>query len=148
MPSRVLDSALFAAWGKRSMPDSDDTMLLDDHTRHLHRALIDALLETGQVPELSALADLLDTSPEAIQEGLRGLAAADYLALDADGHVTCLYPLSVAPTPHAVVVDGARRFAMCSIDAMGMPAMLDQALDIEGRCAVCDAPIALRVGPA
>jgi hypothetical protein len=36
---------------------------------------------------------------------------------------------------------------MCAIDALGMPAMLDRELDIAGRCAVCDAPIAARVRP-
>ena len=122
-------------------------MLLGNQTRRLHRILIGAVLETGDVPALSALADQLDTSPEAIWEGLRELAAADYLALDAGGQPTCLYPLSVTPTPHAVVVNGARRFAMCAIDALGMPAMLDRELDIEGRCAVCDVQIALRVRP-
>jgi hypothetical protein len=132
---------------ERPVPETDDTTLLNDQTRRLHRALIDAVLETGSVPGLSALADQLDTPPEAIQEGLRDLAAADYLALDTGGQVTCLYPLSVSPTPHAVVIDGVRRFAMCAIDALGIPAMLDQELDIEGSCAVCDAPIALRVLP-
>jgi hypothetical protein len=122
-------------------------MLLDDRTRRLHRALIDAVLTTGCVPALSALADQLGTSLRAIQQGLRDLAAADYLALDADDLVTCLYPLAVTPTPHAVVVDGVRRFAMCAIDALGMPAMLDHELDIEGRCAVCDVPIAVHVRP-
>jgi hypothetical protein len=88
--------------------------LLDDQTRRLHYALIDAVLTTGSAPSLSALADQLDTSKDAIWTGLRNLAAADYLALDAGDQVTCLYPLSVTPTPHVVVVDGARRFAMCA----------------------------------
>ena len=130
------------------MPVTADAMLLHDQTRRLHRALVDAVLTTGRVPEPSALAATLDTSLEAIRDGLRNLATADYLALDASGHLTCLYPLSVVPTPHAVVVNGSRRFAMCAIDALGMPAMLDQELDIEGRCAVCDVSIALRVCPS
>jgi hypothetical protein len=61
--------------------------------------------------------------------------------------VTCLYPFSLTPTPHAVVIDGQRRAAMCAIDAIGVPAMLDQELAIEGGCAVCAAPIALRARP-
>jgi hypothetical protein len=46
-----------------------------------------------------------------------------------------------------VIVNGVRRFAMCAIDALGMAAMLDRELDIEGRCAICDVPIASRVRP-
>jgi hypothetical protein len=129
------------------MAVTDEATLLDDQTRRLHRALVDVVLKTGRVPELSALATQMDALPEAIKDGLRDLAAADYLALDASGHVTCLYPLSVVPTPHAVVVNGSRRFAMCAIDALGMPAMLDQEPDIEGSCAICDVPISLRVRP-
>jgi hypothetical protein len=129
------------------MPGTDDARLLEDRTRRLHRTLIETVLKTGSVPALSALADQLSTSQEAVQEGLQDLVAADYLAVNTDGHVICLYPLSVTPTPHVVIVNGVRRFAMCSIDALGMPAMLDQELDLEGHCAVCDAPIALRVRP-
>lgn len=131
----------------RCMTVTDEAMLLDDQTRRLHRALIDAVLVTGSLPSLSALADQLDTSAEAIQEGLRSLIAADYLALDAGGQPTCLYPLSATPTSHVVVIDGQPRYAMCAIDALGIPGMLGQELDISGRCAVCSAPIALRAGP-
>lgn len=120
---------------------------LEDAPRRIHRALIDAVLMTGLVASGSELADQFGTSTEAIRDGLRALAAADYLALDAGGRVTCLYPLSATPTSHVVLVVGARRFAMCAIDALGFPAMLNRELGIEGRCAVCDMPIALRVRP-
>lgn len=129
------------------MPGIDDRRFLADHYRRLHRALIDAVLGTGCVPSQSALAGQLDTSPEAIQEGLRSLAAADYLALDAGGQPTCLYPVSATTTAHVVIIDGQPRYAMCAIDALGIPAMLAQEFDILGQCAVCSAPIALSVGP-
>jgi hypothetical protein len=97
---------------------------LADRHRRIHRALIKAVLTTGNALSVSELADQLGSSPEAVQEAFQVLATADYLALDADGHVSCIYPLSATPTPHAMVVNGARRFAMCAIDALGMPAML------------------------
>jgi glutaredoxin len=75
------------------------------------------------------------------------LATADYLALDAAGQVTCLYPFSVAPTAHTVVIAGQRRAAMCAIDALGVPAMFGRELAIAGCCADCSTPIALRVAP-
>jgi hypothetical protein len=127
------------------MATTDEGLLLADHPRRVHRALIDAALTTGNVPSAPELADRLGSSPEAIREALRVLAAADYLALDADGQVTGLYPFSATPTSHVVVIDGQRRFAMCAIDALGVPAMLAAEIAIEGRCAVCDASIALRV---
>jgi hypothetical protein len=123
------------------------TALLDKRARRLHRVLFDALLLEGDVPALSVLADRLHTSPEVLRDAMRTLEAADYLAIDSDDQLTCLYPFSVAPTPHVVHVHGARRFAMCAVDALGIPAMLDQELDIDDRCAVCHVPIAVRARP-
>ena len=66
------------------------------------------------------------------------LSAADYLALDTSGEVSCLYPFSATPTPHAVVIDRQPRYAMCAIDALGTATMLNKALDITGHCAICN----------
>ncbi len=126
---------------------SDQAAPLKEGHRHLHRALIDAVLATGAIPTVPELTDRLGTTAEAIRAGLAALATADYLAFDDAGRVVCLYPFSVAPTSHIVVIDGQRRDAMCAIDALGIPSMLGRELAVEGRCAVCDAPIALRVRP-
>ena len=130
---------------ERELSRLETTLPEDD--RRLHRTLIDAMLATGSVSSMPGLADRLRTTEEAILAGLARLAAADYLALDAAGQVTCLYPFSTTPTPHVVVVQEERRFAMCAIDALGIPAMLGRELTVEGRCAVCDLPIALRIPP-
>lgn len=115
--------------------------------RRLHRRLIEAVLATGSVPSVRELADRLRMTEDAIRSGLATLAEADYLALDATGQVSCLYPFSTTPTAHVIVINGQQRHAMCSIDALGIPAMLGHELDIAGRCAVCDRSITLRVGP-
>ena len=129
------------------MSATGDETVLDDQHRRVHRALIDTVLMTGLVPPVSELADQLGTSTEEIHKSLGALEVADYLALGVDGQVSCLYPLSATPTLHVVLVESDRRFAMCAIDALGIPAMLDRDLDIDGRCAVCDVSIALRVRP-
>jgi hypothetical protein len=120
---------------------------LEKAERRLHRSLIEAVIATGSIPSVSELAARLEPSEEALRAGLVTLAAADYLSLDEGGHVTCLYPFSPTPTSHVVVIDGQPRYAMCAIDALGIPAMLGQKLDIEGRCAVCNAPITVHVRP-
>jgi hypothetical protein len=121
--------------------------LLEERHRRLHRALIEAVLATGAIPESTGLAEQLGTTPAAIDEGLGVLTEADYLALDANGQIACLYPFSVTPSPHVVIVSSKRRFAMCAIDALGIPAMLGRELAVEGCCAICGAAIALRVRP-
>lgn len=127
--------------------DSAQRVRLEERHRRLHRGLIDAVLATGIIPTAPKLADRLGMTAETVRAGLAVLAAADYLALDAAGRVACLYPFSVTETPHVVVIGGKLRHAMCAIDALGIPAMLGQELVIEGRCAACNAPIALRVRP-
>jgi hypothetical protein len=126
---------------------ADHDTALAPEARRLHRSLFEAVLATGSVPSVRELADRLGTMEEAIHSGLVALVGADYLALDASGDVSCLYPFSTTPTSHVIVINGQQRYAMCAIDALGIPAMLGQELDIGGGCAVCNRPITLRVGP-
>ena len=130
-----------------AISDAGHDTALAPEARRLHRSLIEAVIATGSVPSAYELADRLETTEDAVRSELAALAEADYLALDITGHVTCLYPFSTTPTSHVVVINGQQRYAMCSIDALGIPAMLGQELDIAGGCAVCDQPITLRVGP-
>lgn len=143
-PSASTTCALSPA---KAISDVGHETALVPEARRLHRSLVEAVIATGSVPSTPELADRLETTEAAIRSELATLAAADYLALDGDGQVSCLYPFSTTPTSHVIVINGQQRSAMCSIDALGIPAMLGQELDIAGRCAVCDRPIALRVGP-
>ena len=120
---------------------------LPEPARRLYRALLDALLAAGEVPSRDALAGGLGIGPDGVAAALREPTTADYAAFDEAGRLTGLYPLSPTPTPHMAVVDGHRRHAMCSIDLLGIPAMLGRELAPEGRCAACGTGIALRVRP-
>jgi Alkylmercury lyase len=90
--------------------------------RDLHRAVLHRFLETGAAPTArwvrQAAADLgLDAS------AVDDLAAADAVHT-ANGVVTVAYPFSGTPTPHRVELDGLPPvYAMCAIDALGLPAM-------------------------
>ena len=120
---------------------------LSEIERRLHRVLIDRLLATDEVPDETTLASDLDIDLNILREALRTLERGDYLALNSTRQVTCLYPISTVPTVHVVIVDGARRFAMCSLDALGVAAMLGRPVAIESACAACDAPIRIEVRP-
>jgi Alkylmercury lyase len=121
--------------------------MLPETERRLHRALVNGLLLTGELPNADSLSEAAGIDPTDIPAQLRALAQADYLALDADGWPICLYPLSPTSTPHVVAFDRLRRFAMCSIDALGVAAMLNREIEITSACAVCQAPIYLHVSP-
>jgi hypothetical protein len=90
--------------------------------RGLHRAVLRRFLATGAPPTarwvLQAAAEAgLDAS--AVNE----LAAADTVHT-VNGVVTVAYPFSGTPTAHRVELDGLPAvYAMCAIDALGLPAM-------------------------
>jgi Alkylmercury lyase len=90
--------------------------------RGLHRAVLRRFLATGAAPTTrwvrQAAAEAgLDAS--AVEE----LAAADAVHV-ANGVVAVAYPFSGTPTPHRVELDGLPPvYAMCAIDALGLPAM-------------------------
>jgi hypothetical protein len=120
---------------------------LAEPTRRLHRLLLDGLLATGAVTAPATLAAQSDLPPAEVAWRLRELAAGDYLALDEASEIVCLYPLSPRPTAHVAVIAGERRYAMCAIDLLGIPAMVGRDLDLEARCVACDRAIRLRVRP-
>lgn len=100
----------------------------------LYRQLIDAFLDAGAVP------DGLDAAR------LAELASEDWLALDASGQVSVLYPFSLSPSGIEVSVGGVRRHAMCAIDALGIPAMLDTDVEIVARCPVSGERLGIQAG--
>jgi hypothetical protein len=126
---------------------SNKTALLPETERRLHRALFEELLTRGELPNRETLAEAIGIDQSELPSLLTALEAADYLALDDDGWPTCLYPLSPTPTRHVVEFDGKRRYATCSIDALGMAAMLERTITIASPCAVCKQLICLAVSP-
>lgn len=129
------------------MIDATTDETLPETTRRLHRLLMDAMIATGNVPPAIDLAAALRVDLETLRYHLRMLEHADYLGFDAAGQLICLYPFSAVPTPHVVAIEGEQRFAMCSIDALGMSAMLGRRLEIESACPICGAEIWLVVRP-
>jgi hypothetical protein len=90
--------------------------------RELHRAVLRLFLQTGAPPTVGWIAGAaagLGLSDAAVAE----LAAAD-LVHAADGVVSVAYPFSGTPTRQQVELDGFPAvYAMCAIDALGIPAM-------------------------
>ena len=90
--------------------------------RDLHRAILRQFLRTGAPPTVAWI------TGTAADLGLDATAAAALEAADlvrvADGRVTVAYPFSGTPTRQRVELDGLPAvYAMCAIDALGIPAM-------------------------
>jgi hypothetical protein len=100
--------------------------VLPDRLGVFHQRLLSAFLTgTGppDAPVVAGLAAELGLDPPA---ALADLAAADLVHTDpATGTIVVAYPFSGRPTPYRVdLAGGPAVFAMCAIDALGIPQML------------------------
>ena len=65
-----------------------------------------------------------------------------------DGRVILAYPWSGTPTAFVMRLAGGReRWACCAIDALGIAAMLGEAVQVRARCHHCEEPLSLKVTP-
>jgi alkylmercury lyase len=88
----------------------------------LHRAVLRRFLQTGAAPTARWVGQT------AADLGLPGSAARELEAADAirivNGIVAVAYPFSGVPTRHLAELDGLPAvYAMCAIDALGLPYM-------------------------
>jgi hypothetical protein len=100
---------------------------------------------TGTAPTLAELAQLAADAGVEPQAALRRLAEDDLLAVDEAGRLVAAYPFSPSPTDHAVEVEGVRTYAMCAIDALGIPPMLGRDVTITSSDPRTRRPITVRV---
>ncbi|MGH3303222.1 MAG: alkylmercury lyase family protein [Streptosporangiaceae bacterium] len=98
--------------------------VLPDRLRRLHQAVLVYFLDHGDPPGrpwLNEQAGRLGLDPPA---AYADLAAADLVHLDQAGQVAVAYPFSGIPTGHRVqLADAPPVWAMCAIDALGIPQM-------------------------
>lgn len=94
--------------------------------RAMHRIILQAFATTGHPPTSAELERVAADHSMASDDVLAGLHEADIIRLDADGQIAVAYPFSATPTPHRVrLASGVDVWAMCAVDALGMPDMLD-----------------------
>ena len=91
----------------------------------LHRALLGAFLTEAGPPDLGVVGRLAAALCLEMQASLAALATADLVHLGpAAGRVGVAHPFSGAPTAHRVTLAGGPTvYAMCALDALGIPLM-------------------------
>jgi len=92
----------------------------------LHRAVLQAFLDTGTPPSIAWLRDRATQIGVDPDDALAQLARGD-LVHTRDGMVSVAYPFSGTPTDDQVRLDGGPPvWAMCAADALGIPLMSDR----------------------
>ena len=99
--------------------------------RAVQQQVLRSFATAGHAPSVADLAETAARYGTMAGAVLGALHAGDYLQLGPDGQIRAAYPFSGVPTPHLVDIDGgARAYAMCAIDALGMAAMLGTGVTI------------------
>jgi alkylmercury lyase-like protein len=113
----------------------------------LRKAILTAFAEGGRAPSVHEVAHTLARPVGEVVEGLRKLAAYDLMVWKEDEpRILSAYPFSGVPTAHQVLIDGhTRLYAMCAIDALGIPFMLGQGAGIRSACFFCQQPVTVDV---
>jgi alkylmercury lyase len=100
--------------------------VLPDPLRVFHQRLLGAFLTRTGSPDARVVDDLAAELRLDSQAALAALAAADLVhTARATGTIVVAYPFSGRPTPYRVeLAGGPTVFAMCAVDALGIPQML------------------------
>lgn len=139
--AELLDSGFFTKWQERRA--------LDALSRTVLRTILEQFVRSGDSVNVDELATLLPAQPRAeVDAAVARLDEKDLIAVR-EGQVIVAYPFAGFPTAFTVVFpEGGERYAVCAIDALGIPAMLGQPVAIHSHCHHCREPIEIHAGPA
>jgi alkylmercury lyase len=100
--------------------------------RAVHRAVLRHFAATGGPPSASHLASYAAEARIEPSDVLALLAGHDLVHQAAGGDIDVAYPYSARSTPHQIdLPSGVRVFAMCALDALGIPLMIGADVSIE-----------------
>jgi Alkylmercury lyase len=116
--------------------------------RELYRWILRTFAEHGR-PPVGELFDFASSLALDVEQALARLVQEDLVHRDPrDGAVVVAYPFSGTPTSHGVALGGGREvFAMCAVDALGIPFMLGEPAEIRSRDPVSGEEVTTRVEP-
>ncbi|MFI3271080.1 MAG: MerB-like organometallic lyase SaoL [Pseudomonadota bacterium] len=121
----------------------------DAKHNEMRLAIMDFIIEHGRAynPQNDGYSALRITSTsQEFQSLVRTLIQKEGLVCNAQGDITCAYPVSSMPTRHKVTLaDGRQLYTMCAIDALGSAFTFKQDVHIETLCGHSNTPIFIDV---
>ena len=113
----------------------------------VRKAILKVFADQGKTPSVQELAHALGLPLAPVLAACRTLAAADLIVWqDATTQIVSAYPFSGSQTAHAVLLGAhTTRYAMCAIDALGIPFMLGQGACIRSACFFCRTPVTMDI---
>jgi alkylmercury lyase len=100
----------------------------------------------GQAIDPAGLAAALGFPAAKVDLLLENLIDRGMAVIDPDsGRVLASWGLSVTPTAHRLRIRGRELYAWCALDAIGIPAGLDENATIGSACHQCEAPVSVEM---
>jgi hypothetical protein len=122
---------------------------LSASARTFHRMVLRAFLNAGHAPTLAELRPAAGLIGIGLEHVLSELVIHDVIQRATDGTLEVVYPFSSRPTPHLVQIEEAPPvFAMCVIDALGLPFMVGRPAIIATQDPTDATPITIAIEPA
>lgn len=124
-------------------------MTLTPDQRALVRCVYDALFETGRPPSSVEIASRLGGSATDARRALAELRIGKtILPHPATGEIWMAGPFASAPTAYSVTDGTVTWWANCAWDMLGVAALLNRRVRMDGRCTDCGDLFAATVDPA
>lgn len=106
-----------------------------------------AILKSGKAPTIKKLNIALRKSSPSISSVINKLEEKDLLfRRKKTKKILSIYPLSLLPTDHKVILEKSESlFAMCAVDALGIPNMFKENAKIVSKCEGCKQEIIIQI---
>jgi hypothetical protein len=136
----LLDAEFLAKWR--------DRQALDPFAWEVLATILGRFVASGGPVTVHGLAALFPGRDRGeVAAGVARLDDKD-LVLVRDGQILVAYPFAGSPTPFRVLMPGGgERYAVCAIDALGVPALLGEAVTIRSRCHHCGEALEIHARP-
>lgn len=111
------------------------------------RCVFQTILKTQKPPSIKELQLALKKPRSKIVHILDRLEKNDLLLRRRGTQkIVSIYPLSLTPTEHQILLNnGKKLFAMCAVDALGMPIMFSKEATVISQCEKCKQEIKIKI---
>src|SRR5712692_9184197 len=113
----------------------------------IYQYILKHFAETGRAPSARAIQQHFALDQKPVRDALQRLEDKHAFYRDPRSkRIIAAYPFSAKPTAHVVHLPNSRAlFALCAIDALGMPLMLKTNAVITSACVQCGQTITIEV---
>ena len=120
---------------KRQLPEAQ---------AQVRRAAFD-IIRRGHIATPERLQNRVELSNETLHDALSQLHTQGLIVHDPQrGGVLGAYGLSLQPTPHVLDLGAVRLYTWCALDAVGIPAGLQEDAAVRGQCFHCQQELRVR----